>query len=589
MKNLIAAVLFAIFLICFAPIPGFCSAIFGPPKSSDAAVAEAPKDALGRETPRGTLSGFIDAIRKDDFDRAASYLNLSYLTKTQAAAQGPKLARSLETLLDSGAQLTPISILSNEVEGNENDGLSEGLERLGTLVGNGESADLVAERITGKDGISIWLISTETMRKVPKLVKNVKSPPIDRLLPKTLLEHKVAGAPVGHWLAMLTLAGLAYLLAFLAVRSVLVLLRRCWKRHETDTRHVVDAFELPVRLYLAVWAYVFAVQKTGISIVARQDLSRPVIIVAWISLALFLWKLIDVVAEASEKKLIARGKYGALSGVQFFRRMAKFFFLAIALFVSLDTIGIDVTAALAALGIGGIALAFGAQKTVENFIGSIMVIFDQPVRIGDFCKVGDIMGTIEDIGMRSTRIRTLERTIVTIPNGDFSSQRIDNFAHRDRMRLYTKLFLRLDTSPDQIRYLLVEIRAMLFAHPRMDASTANTRLVGWTQDALEIEVTGAVPTANFDDFMEVREDIYLRVLEIVRNAGAVLAMPVPTGLPGSGESDPAREEFRTKAERQVRDWIAGGRLQLPKFDPEEIARLKNSLDYPPRGAAGAKN
>lgn len=562
------------------------AAIFGPEKPAEATPPK-PVDALGRETPRGTLSGFIDSLGKSDYEKAASFLNLSYLPKTQAIAQGPKLAQSLQTLMDNGSWISPASMVSNDPLGNKDDGLSETLERLGTLKAKDKSSDLLLEKVTGTDSLSIWLISTETVKQIPGLIKDLTASPVDRVLPETMIEKKFWGVPVGHWIAMLGLIGASYLLSWLIVRGLAVLTRRCWKSKDLNNKkHVIDAFELPVRLYLATWFFVISAVEIGVSVVARQNFSGLTIIVAWVSLALLMWKLIEVIADTYQKRLILKGRYGALSGVQFFRRMAKFIFIAIALFVSLDTLGVDVTTALAALGIGGLALAFGAQKTIENFIGSIMVIFDQPVRIGDYCKVGDLTGTIEDIGMRSTRIRTLDRTVITIPNGDFSSQRIENYAHRDQFRIYNKLAFRMDATADQLRFLIVEIRKILYSHPRIDSKSANVKFIGWSDYAAMIEVIGYVMTRNNDDFMEVREDIYLRLLDVISQSGAVLTTPATPfaqyfpPMPVKGEI-PLRDTIAEK----VKDMTEKGELPLPKFSPEQMDQLKNSLEYPAKGSS----
>ena len=596
MKKIPALALFLAFLAFNLPqahAQSAAAAIFGPPKKGAATapatpVPEIPKDALNRETPRGTLSGFISALGQSDYDKAASFLNLSYLPKTQANAQGKILAKGLQTLMDNGSWITPASMLSNDPNGKIDDGLPEGVERLGTLKAKEKSADLLAEKITDESGISIWLISTETVKQIPGLVKNLSESRLDRALPDSLLEPKFWGVPLGHWMAMLGVIGAAYILSWGFVWGLAWLTRKFWKNKDLHKKHVIDAFELPIRLFVAVQIFAIACVQIGISVVARQHFSQITIIVAWVSLALLMWKLIDVIAETSQKKLIEKGKYGALSGVHFFRRMAKFIFVAIATFVTLDTVGIDVTAGLAALGIGGLALAFGAQKTIENFIGSIMVIFDQPVRIGDYCKVGEIAGTIEDIGMRSTRIRTLDRTVITIPNGDFSAQRIENYAHRDQFRIFTQLDLRMDVSANQLRYLIVEIRSMLYSHPRIDSKSANVKFIGWNDYAAMVEMTAYVVTRNNDDFMEVREDIYLRILDLIAKAGTSLTTPATPFSPFVPMEPEISLKYKQDAEQKVQDMIAKNDLPMPKFDPSKIESLKASAEYPPKGSSSYK-
>ncbi len=144
----------------------------------------------------------------------------------------------------------------------------------------------------------------------------------------------------------------------------------------------------------------------------------------------------------------------------------------------------------AGLGVGGIAIALAAQKTIENLFGGITLYGDSPVRVGDFCRFGDKVGTVEEIGIRSTRVRTLDRTVVTIPNADFSNLQLENFAKRDRMRLFAMIGVRYETTPDQLRYILVEVRKLLYAHERVTADPARIRST-WSSSPTSTRRTGA--------------------------------------------------------------------------------------------------
>src|SRR5690606_16560419 len=171
----------------------------------------------------------------------------------------------------------------------------------------------------------------------------------------------------------------------------------------------------------------------------------------WVAAGFFLWHFSDLFVTGVERQLARRERFELTSVLSFVRRILKFFFAFLILILVLNSFGINVTAGLAALGIGGIALALGAQKTLENFIGSLSIIADRPLHVGDFCKIGDVSGTVIDIGMRSTRLRTNDQTMVTIPNGALSSQTIENFSRRPRYLLNRRMILRYDATPGQIR------------------------------------------------------------------------------------------------------------------------------------------
>ncbi len=180
---------------------------------------------------------------------------------------------------------------------------------------------------------------------------------------------------------------------------------------------------------------------------------------------------------------------------------------------------------LAGLGIGGIALALAAQKTVENLFGSIAIGVDQPFRVGDFVKVEDVLGTVEAIGMRSTRIRTLDRTVVTIPNGKLSDSKAETFAARDRLRLLVNLGLSYATTEAQLRRVLDEVEAALRARPRIWPDGVSVRFTEFKESSLNVEVMAWFQYTDWGDFTRERQELFLRFMRIVEEAGTSLAFP----------------------------------------------------------------
>jgi MscS family membrane protein len=249
----------------------------------------------------------------------------------------------------------------------------------------------------------------------------------------------------------------------------------------------------------------------------------------------------------------------------------------------LGAIGIDVTTGLAALGIGGIALALGAQKTVENFVGSVTLIVDQPIRIGDFCKINDVKGNVEQIGMRSTKIRTAERTVVTIPNGLLSATNIENYAFRDKFLFNPILDLRCETTPDQIRFLLVEIRSVLYAHPMVNSEDARVRFIGFGASSLRMEISCYISVVNYETSLEIREDLLLRIMDIVTESGSGFAFPSQTLYFAQDEG--VSEEKAKMASEKVKNWKEREELQVPRFHPDKIEAIEGSIVYPPEGSA----
>jgi MscS family membrane protein len=222
--------------------------------------------------------------------------------------------------------------------------------------------------------------------------------------------------------------------------------------------------------------------------------------------------------------------------VRLLNRLSKAATVIVACLALLYLSDVDLTAALTGLGVGGLAIGFGAQKTIENLFGGIMVISDKPVNVGDVCKVGEFVGTVEDIGIRSTRIRTLERTVVSVPNGQLASMILENFAMRDRSRFHHTVGLGRQTTSDQLRYVLAQIRRLLEAHPKVESASARTRFIRFSGSSLDIEIFAYVLESDQAAFLAIQEDLLLGIMDVVDISGASLASSVPATPPAKGRS-----------------------------------------------------
>lgn len=569
------------------PVSSFAQSVVVPNGNSEVAPAQPPMphDPLGRETPEGFVGGLLKAMAEEDYARAALYLNLSAVPQSHRDSRGPELARELQRLLDKGGWVAANWQLSSDPAGQQSDGLPAEQEQFATVRMPQGMVGLIAERVEDPQSGQIWLVSADTLAQMPDLLDRISVGLLDRLIPENLTGGpRLGGVPLDHWAALFLMAVAAYLIAWVFSSVLVFSIHRIWRRSRSDRAvRLLNAAALPFRIYLAVWIFAIGTIFLGVSIIARQQFGYLAEIVAWVALGWFLWRVVDALSEISGERMSRHGRPGALSAIRFFRRSAKFIIAAIAGIAALGTLGFDVTAGLAALGIGGIALALGAQKTVENLVGSLTLIADQPIRVGDFCRFGETMGTVEDIGMRSTRIRTLARTIVTVPNGEFSAFQIENYTRRDQFWFHPVLALRYETTPDQIRYLLVELRALLYAHPKVNPEPARVRFLGLGADCLNVEIFAYVHAVDYSDFLEVQEDLTLRIMDIVAESGASFAFPSRT-LYMAQDAAPA-EDKRAAAEARVREWSESGDLQLPRFQSERIDALRDTLVYPPEGSA----
>ena len=380
--------------------------------------AAVPADPYGRTSPRGTVDGYLKAMREADPQKAALFLDIRSL----ADAEGIRRARQLKRLLDNTGYFFLTDDISAKPEGRLDDEMSADLEEVGALQVSRRTVPLILQRVAGEDGRFIWLFSRNTIERLPVLDQRVQESLLNKLLPDDLKKNTILTVPVGHWLAILVVAGLALAAGLFLARLLLRALD--WAASSRMTRDTIPQFQsvlLPLGVVFAVVFYRQAVVLIGVQVVARGATDWIAVALLWLAIAMLCLRLIDLFADYLRAAVVPDEHRTSLAALILLRKVAKAVILAVLTVQILEILGFDVTTAIAALGIGGLALALGAQKTVENLVGSVNVVADRPVEVGDFCKFGDVSGTIEDIGIRSTKVRTTARTIVTVPNGTFAA------------------------------------------------------------------------------------------------------------------------------------------------------------------------
>lgn len=250
-----------------------------------------------------------------------------------------------------------------------------------------------------------------------------------------------------------------------------------------------------------------------------------------------------------------------------------------------SAIGVPIAAVIASLGVGGIAFALAARPTIENLIAGVTLYLDKPVRIGQFCQFGEVLGTVERIGLRSTRIRRWGGNLLSVPNAQFAEFQLDNYADARYIWIRERLRLRNETTPQQLAYILAKIREMLFAHPKILAP--RSRLIGFEEDALTVEVLCYSDTGVWAEWHAIREDMLLRLMDIIEAAGTRLALPSKTVYFTRDEG--LDDERKQAAEQQVADWTEAGELPFPDMSEAQREALAGSLDFPPEGSVLRKD
>jgi MscS family membrane protein len=243
-------------------------------------------------------------------------------------------------------------------------------------------------------------------------------------------------------------------------------------------------------------------------------------------------------------------------------------------------LGVPLAAVVTSLGVGGLAFAMAARPTLENLIAGVTLYLDKPVRVGQFCQYNDVLGTVERIGLRSTRIRRWGGNVLSIPNAQFAEYQLDNFNDAKYIWIRQRLRLRYETSADQLKFILAKLREMLFSHPKI--LLPRVRLIGFNDDSLKVEILAYTDTGVWAEWHAIREDVFLRVMQIIESSGTRLALPSQTTY--FARDDGLDDEKKRAAEEQVHEWTEKGELPFPDMTKEQREALSGTLAFPPTGS-----
>jgi len=478
-----------------------------------------PADKLNRGVPRTAVAGFFSAVENQDFATAAEYLDLRNLPGGYGKDDGPKLAQQLKVVLDRTLWVEMES-LSTEPAGHKDDDLPSVQDYLGRIPLEGGQIDILLQRVPRDDNVYIWKFSSSTVRHIPQLYKEHGFGEWGEKLYLSLPDYRFLTLQTWQWVILLALLMIAYMVTFIPTACVGWLLRRKNKGHTQVWSRFITG---PLRwLIVAVIVYHW-IDLIHPSVETRALLRAHTIITivgAWVTIS-----VIEIFKDSFANKLRRNDRAHAVVLLKPAATAVKILIVIAALLMWLDNIGYQVSTLIAGLGLGGIAVALAAQKSIENLIGAAVLYLATPVRVGDSCRFDDKVGTVEEIGLRSTRVRTLDRTVITIPNADFAAKPLENFADREKFRFNPALHLHYGTKPEQLKQIMAEIEKFLNEHEKVDKEPNVARFMGFGIYSLDIKVFAFILTTDYQEYLGIAEELNLRILEIVNAAGAELTNP----------------------------------------------------------------
>jgi len=345
---------------------------------------------------------------------------------------------------------------------------------------------------------------------------------------------------------------------------------RRWGRGHSRFRRATAALTVPVGIVLlyAVFAVLVRSQLNLAGTFAVGEIFLSVLLL-YLCAAWAGWCLCFLVAEAIiASPRIPDNSYDSHL-LRLCARLGGFAAVVTLLLYGASQLGIPALGLVAGLGVGGIAVALASQSTVENLIGGFSIFADRPFRVGDFIQQSGQSGWVESIGPRSSRIRGLDGTLTTVPNGDLARMHITNFTMRSKCHFMHEIGLRYETSAEQCQWLVGELRRLLVEHPLVEKGAGVPRVVmtGFGASAITVQLYAHILTTDYARFLEIQETLLLAVLRLVAEAGTGFAFPSQTAYLARDSGIDRVVQARIGAEMAARRPAAGAEGVAEPFVP----------------------
>jgi MscS family membrane protein len=481
-----------------------------------------PVDPLGRTSPQGCVLGFLRAAEAKDYVKASEYLD-----GKRSPEQAQQLVTELKYMLDLRLS-TSLDNLSRSPTGNIDDQLRLTRERVGVVKTNNGDLDVLLDLVTRPNESPVWLFSQETLKQVPAAYAGVQHKDYSSYFPEWTKHVGFLSMPLWRWGLILLSLLLLLVVAWLLTRTFVWLLKIGLRSRFTPRiEEAIRGLRGPV-FGLLCTVMLRTAGDYAITALARHYWDLVALLVAWVCGGWLLTRLTDIVVSFARHRLLLRMQVERVTFVGLMGRLFNILIGIVLVFGLLKMGGVDISALVAGLGIGGIALALAAQRTLADLFGGLSVIMRGAVRVGDFCTIDGVQGTVEDVGISSINLRTMDRSVVSIPNAKVAEGKLENFSMRDQFWLHQVFTLQFNTTHKVVKIVLDRIVQLLATEPDIDRESARARLIGLTHAGPQIEVFAYFrrPGADWSMFLGVQEKIILRIMGIVESEGSSFANPV---------------------------------------------------------------
>ncbi|HEY6077742.1 MAG TPA: mechanosensitive ion channel family protein [Polyangiaceae bacterium] len=483
---------------------------------------EEPSEPAPPGSPRGAVQQYLELSRKGRFQEAGALLDVPASREGERA----QLAKRLSAVLNRYVWID-LDKLSEREDGALADGLPPRYEQVGSVPAE-HKADVPVRLMRRADGAG-WIFSASTIAHIDAWYDGLPDRWLLERLPAPLLRVGPRDLMWWQWLGLLLFVLGSALLGILTGMAVRRVLARAAKHTEaTWDDRLIARSRGPLALMLSIAYLRVALPWLLLFEPAEQFVRQGLRGLFLANLVWAFWRLMDVMAELAWDSEWSLAHPSSRALIPLARRVGKAVVSVVAVLLVLSALDYQVSSLIAGLGIGGLAIALASQKTVENLFGAFSLGIDQPFREGDMVRVDGVLGSVERLGLRSTRIRTPDRTVVSIPNGKLADMRLETLAERDRLRLHCNLGLVYGTSAEQVSKVLADLEDVLVKHPKIWPQDISVRFTEFATSSLNVEVTCWFSTKDFLEFTTIRQQVLLAFMKVVEDAGSAFAFPTQT-------------------------------------------------------------
>lgn len=467
-------------------------------------------DEFGREIPRTAVAEFFRLANAGQYEDAANIMDFRHLPDDLAQLEPAFLAHQLHSILQNSVWVDLTAVSDKELGAME-DGLPSYRDRIARLEMGDRFVDILMQRVPGdKRDEFIWKFSNATVKQIPELYTHYGNSPAAEWLEKRLPKARVMGVELWQLVFFFGAFSCIYILLVPATWLLALLLSRIDQGDPEATKSYING---PLRFFIAMITYRLIVGEIQMPISVRAIWEGgTLLMLAW-------WWMLMRSAQIYFRYLKQRwirldtGQPIHLLGPAL--ATLKFVIAIILLLVWLERLGFSATTVLAGLGIGGIAIALAAQKTVENIIGAIILYSSRPVSVGQLCRFGKYVGVVEEIGLRSSSIRTLTRSVIHIPNAKLADAELENISERERIRYAPILTLEYGAKSSQLRQVIEEVTALLEQHERVLEDGLRVHIARFSDIGHELEISSYIDTVDFIEYMDISEVLNLDITDIL--------------------------------------------------------------------------